>query len=163
MKTNMTIVALALFSTASFAGTTNISGNYSGTYNLEVRTTDNVVKAKSTQANQWKWDFDNKIVTINAGYIKNAHIPFPVGYAAHAPISLIDNEDGTYTINYVFQAYNPIYFYPKAQTSSTFEITDTEFGLEFKTIDSDADGVIGEAIYGLFPWDIELNWTGSAN
>jgi len=159
----ITALSLAIFSASTLAaGTAGITGNYSGDYQLEVRTTADQLMAKSTQRNNWKWDFDNKTVTINAGFIRSTFAPFPVGYNAHAPITLVDNGDGTYTIDYVFQAYNPLYGFPKAQTKSTFEITDTGFGLEFKTLDSDNDGVIGEAIYGLFPWDIELNWTGSA-
>lgn len=163
MKLQTTILALSILSTSSLAGTADITGNYAGSYNLEVRTTANDVKARSTQANNWKWDFDNKVVTINAGFIRSTLAPFPIGYAAHDPISFVDNKDGTYTIDYVFQAYNPLYGFPKARTKTTFEVTQTAFGLEFKTLDSDNDGVIGEAIYGLFPWDIELNWTGSAN
>jgi len=156
-------LSLALFSSIAFAGgTPGLTGTYNGSYQLEVRTTSDQLMAKSTQRNNWKWDFDNKTVTINGGFIKSSFAPFPIGYNAHAPISLIDNNDGTYTIDYVFQAYNPLYGFPKASTKSVVEITDTGFGLEFKTLDSDNDGVIGEAIYGLFPWDIELNWTGSA-
>ncbi|MCG9657978.1 hypothetical protein [Vibrio mediterranei] len=159
----LTAFSLALLSTSAFAaGTSGISGSYNGDYQLEVRTTSDRLMAKSTQRNDWKWDFDNKTVTINAGFIKSSFAPFPVGYKAHDPISLTDNGDGTYTIDYVFQAYNPLYGFPKSRTKTVFEITDTGFGLEFKTLDSDNNGVIGEAIYGIFPWDIELNWTGSA-
>jgi len=156
-------LSLALLASGALAaGTANIQGSYSGDYNLEVRTTANKLMAKSSQRYNWKWDFDNKTVKINSGFIKSSFSIFPVGYSAHDPISFTDNGDGTYTIEYVFQAYNPLYGFPKARTTSKFEITDTGFGLEFKTLDSDGDGVVGEAIYGLFPWDIELNWTGSA-
>ncbi|MDP2573978.1 hypothetical protein CW749_14160 [Vibrio sp. vnigr-6D03] len=163
MKTQLAALALSLVSASVFAGTANISGNYSGTYNLEVRTTSNALMAKSSQAYNWKWDFDKKTVSINNGFIRSKFAPFPVGYAVHKPVSFKDNGNGTYTLDYTFQAYNPLYGFPKAKTKTVFEITDTGFGLEFKTLDSDGNGVIGEPIYGLFPWDIELNWTGSAN
>lgn len=50
MKTQLAALALSLVSASVFAGTANISGNYSGTYNLEVRTTSNALMAKSSQA-----------------------------------------------------------------------------------------------------------------
>ncbi|HDY7944935.1 hypothetical protein [Vibrio vulnificus] len=163
LKLSTMALALAFVSLSAFsAGTPHLSGSYSGNYQLEVRTTSNQLMAKSAQRYDWKWDFDAKTVTINAGFIRSAFASIPIGYNAHQPITLADNGDGTYTIDYVFQAYNPLYGFPKANTSTTFEITDTGFGLEIKTLDSDQDGVIGEAIYGLFPWDIELNWTGTA-
>ncbi|UXI03015.1 hypothetical protein [Photobacterium sp. TY1-4] len=163
MKSTIACLALACFSAISSAGTANLSGTYAGEYNLEVRTTANELMAKSVQSYQWKWDFDSQTVTINSGFIRSHLAPLPIGYAAHPPINLTDNGDGTYTIQYIFQAYNPLYGFPQANTSSTFEITDTGFGLEIKTLDADGDGVAGEPITGIFPRDIELNWIGLAN
>ena len=165
MKTNSLILTgfLLLQVAAVNAGTPGLSGLHSGNYDLTVRTNTGLVMANSYQSYSWEFNFDQQTAAFTSGYIVSPLSLIPLRYAAHQPVSLIDNGDGTYTADYVFQAYNPLFGNPSSATTTTFEITQTSTGLTIRTLDSDGDGVPGEAIYGVFPFDIELDWHGTTN
>ncbi len=155
------IAGLALSNT-SLAGTAGLTGEHSGTYRLNVKTTSGALMAISYKAYNWTWNFDAQSVTFQDGYIRSPMSLIPLKYKTHDPMTLTDNGDGTYTVSYVFQAFNPLYNNPQTATSTTFEITDNGSELEIITLDSDGDGIPGETIYGIFPYDIELDWYGEA-
>ncbi|GAA3922826.1 hypothetical protein [Litoribacillus peritrichatus] len=157
------ILALACSAGSAFAGTPGLTGIHTGNYDLQVKTTSGALKAISYKSYSWTWDFDAQTATFDGGYIRSPHSIIPLAYKAHTPIELTDNGDGTYTADYEFQAYNPLYGNPKAATSTTFEITDTGSGLQIKTLDTNNNGVPGTPIIGIFPFDIELDWAGVTN
>ncbi|WP_022940404.1 hypothetical protein [Psychromonas hadalis] len=163
IKRPLAAIIFSLCASTAIAGTAGLTGKYVGDYQMTVRTTTNQTMAKTVQNYRWVWDFDAKTATINPGFIRSHMALIPIAYAAHQPTTIDDNGDGTYTVHYIFQAYNPLFGFPSSQTSTTFEITDTGFGLDIKTLDTDSNGVPGSAIYGIFPFDIELDWQGSAN
>lgn len=154
---------LLLQTAAAQAGTPGLSGIHSGHYDLTVRTTSGRVMANSYTRYSWEFNFDDQSAVFSPGYIVSPLALIPLRYAAHPPVRLIDHGDGTYSADYVFQAYNPIFGNPSSATSTRFEITRTANGLDIRTLDSDGDGVAGEAIYGVFPYDIELDWSGTTN
>lgn len=145
------------------AGTPGLTGTHQGYHDLTVRTNTGVVMAESYQSYPWEFNFDAGTATFNEGYIVSPLALIPLKYKAHPPVQLLDNGDGTYTASYVFQAFNPLYGNPQAATTTTFEITQTGTGLSVVTLDSDGDGVPGETIPGVFPYDIELDWRGTTN
>lgn len=161
-STSIILLSSAL-SLSAQAGTIGLSGEYTGSYRVQVKTNYNAVMANGTQARSWRFDFNNQQAYISDGYIRATIFPLQFKYRAYSPMPLTDNGDGTYTVHYDFQVFNPLYGNPKAQTKAVFEITRLNNGdLDIKTLDSDRDGVIGEAIRGVFPYTIELNWFGNA-
>lgn len=156
-------LSTAIFAGSALAGTAGLTGNYTGTYNLEVRTDYNALMARGVRAKQWTFDFSNQQAHLSQGTIRAIPFPFQFNYIAYSPMPLIDNGDGTYTVTYDFQVFNPLYGNPRATTTAHFDITELSNGeLKVSTLDSDNDGVIGQAIRGAFPYTIELNWFGNA-
>jgi len=145
------------------AGTPGLTGTHQGYYDLKVRTNSGLEMAESYQSYPWEFNFDTGTASFSEGYIVSPLSLIPLKYKAHPPIYLQDNGDGTYTASYTFQALNPLYGNPQAATATTFEITQTASGLSIETLDSDGDGVPGETIHGVFPYDIELDWSGTTN
>ena len=163
LLTTFLFSALMAMAGTALAGTPGITGSYSGDYKLNVKTTSGALMAVSYKSYHWVWNFDSNTATFNGGYIRSPMSFIPLKYATHPPVNLTDNGDGTYTADYVFQAYNHLYGNPQVATATTFEITQTNSGLEIITQDSNGDGIPGTPIYGIFPYDIELDWYGSAN
>jgi len=112
-------------------GTPNITGQYSGTYNIVVRATTNddgqlgLVQAFSGTADdplgatKWKWDFDNKVVVLDNGRLtpRPGAAPLPIinffNYETYADdtkqsnvLSFIEDDEapGFYIVHYYFKA-----------------------------------------------------------
>jgi hypothetical protein len=172
MKLKKTIVVgfiLATIGTSNlFAGTPGIKGIYEGTYNLEIKGRDGIVKATSTKEVKWNWDFNKGIAMFKKGNINTPH--GDITHKTYSPKTLIDNKDGTYTYTYKFQPITPQFAGPKASSITIFDITKQKNGeLVIKTIDSNRDGIVGSITSHpqldfvlVLPKEIELNWSGTA-
>ncbi|WP_022940403.1 hypothetical protein [Psychromonas hadalis] len=161
---------LGCASSTSFAvneGTSGLTGQYIGSYQLEVLDSNGQVKANSLHTYSWQWDFYNKTISIDTGKIYKT--PFKwlhFNYGITSNIPFIDNGDGTYTANYIFKVNYPFFYNPKAQASTTFSIIDNAGSLTISSVDIELDGTKdgypGTKIHGEFPKIIQLNWQGKA-
>lgn len=172
-------LALGALGAALAAGTSGLNGQYVGDYLLRVRSTnDGVVRGTGVTNYNWVWNFSGSTtggtVTITNGQVNVAFggssgtFAYQLSEVGSSPIvttlPVFDNGDGTYTIDYAFQVFNPNFNNPKTTTSTTFEITDVAGSLSIVTTDSDNDGVIGENIpQNPFPTNISVELTGNAN
>lgn len=169
---SMLAASLALGSIGiAWAGTPNLTGVYAGNHNLTMRSSDNVIRGVSTFSPAWVFNFDAKTATISNGAVSGPMGTF--AYAAHpqsgqSHVTITDNLDGTYTLAYNFQAYNPNFGNPVGPTTSTLEITEDGAGnISVVTLDVEPggtpDGVIGTRLSGYgFPFVVERDWTGTA-
>lgn len=175
------LVLLAGLTTTGMAsaGTPYIDGRYSGSYQLTVRSSTsaafNQIQGQSGVEN-WSWDFEMGTVTIDDSTISPPGVPFlhipyfstQIGDAGSQTLPLTDNGDGTYTVEYHFQANYGIFGNPEVDTYAVFDITQTGNNLTIVTLDDDSDGVAGVRLSplivngGPFPMGAEPDWNGSA-
>ncbi|KAF0807296.1 hypothetical protein A6D6_00848 [Alcanivorax xiamenensis] len=156
----------------AMAGTPGLTGAYYGDYLIQVRTTDdNTIRATGLAYYDWDWDFDNAEMTITNGQVNASFLGISgiFNYAltdissGSTTIPFTDNGDGTYSFNYNFKVFNPLFGNPNKDTGITLEITDSGGVLIIDTIDSDGDGVIGHNLPASpFPANLSIELTGSA-
>lgn len=180
MRTNklLPLVLLAGLTSAGMAsaGTPYIDGNYSGSYQLTVRSSTpalfNRIQGQSG-VKSWSWDFDMGTVTIEDSHISPPALPFlripysstEIGDAGSQTLPLTDNGDGTYTLDYHFKANYGIFGNPEVDTYAVFDITQVGDSLSIITLDADGDGVTGVKLSppsSPFPMGAEPDWNGSA-
>jgi len=159
-KTTIAVAVLAAAVGGSIgavnAGTIGITGAYTGSYTLTVNGgTPGSVLGTSTTSPNWSWDFTNGTASFDGGFLfaLGSNIVYSTG-----PISLVDNNNGTYTGSYSVNIGGNV-----GNTSTTWDITDDGLGnLTMLTLDADGDGVIGTRLAGVLPAIVNLQWDGSA-
>lgn len=161
------LLALSLGSSSLLAGTPGIKGIYSGTYDFDAHRPDKNNRQFGTTVKSYNWtlDFDNGNITIQNGKVDPVIFIFPnISYKISGQKNLIDNGDGTYTMNYTFQPNFLFFGSPVFTFSTTLDITKNSNGLTINSVDTDSNGVqgtIANSTTGIF--NVELNWYGSAN
>ena len=138
------------------AGTAGITGQYAGTYSLNVYNgLDGSTLGYSTTNpnNLWDWDFTAGTATFAPGALSVLY-EYSTG-----PISLVDNGDGTYTGSY------SVTIGPSTgPTTTTWDITDNGSGtLSIVTLDPDGNGIPGTTLMGVMPLPVSLQWNGTAS
>lgn len=164
---------LLLLSSASLyavaAGTTGITGQYTGEYRITMLGCPGICNANSyitlgwgIKDVGWVWDFDNgsaeiKGTTLSVGFDYEVQDIGNIEPDENI-IFFTDNGDGTYTVEHGFQIFNPNVGSPRKETSTTFTITKTDNELTIKTIDIEIDGsqdgVPGTQITEVFPMTV---------
>ena len=157
-------------SSANFAYASSFSGVYSGEYQITMRAAPTgAILGKGVKKASWQWDFDS-----GTAQISGTTLSVGFNYAIHdlynadpegETLYFDDNGDGTYTVHYSLQIYHPGLGNPMASTSTTFRITEVNYGLEIVTIDAEQgelDGIPGTQIPGVFPLTIEPDMRGIA-
>lgn len=160
------LLALSLGVSSLFAGTAGITGVYSGTYDFDAHRPDKNNDQFGTTVKSYNWtlDFDNGTVTIQNGKVQPSIFPIKISYDISGAKTLVDNGDGTYTMNYTFQPNFLFFGSPLFTFSTTLDITQNSNGLTINSVDSDNNGVPGAvATSTTGSFLVELNWYGSAN
>lgn len=154
----------------TLTGASNINGIYSGEYSIIMRAAPvGVVLGYGISKPQWQWNFDNNTAivegtTLSVGFnyeLHNLDIIDPEGETLYFD----NNGDGTYTLHYSLQIYNPGLGNPMASASTTFRITKNDKILDIVAIDKELDapdGIIGTQIPNVFPLTIEPDMHGIA-
>ncbi|UXI03018.1 GlyGly-CTERM sorting domain-containing protein [Photobacterium sp. TY1-4] len=145
------------------------TGIFEGEYQLTMRAapTGSVLGVGVERA-KWRWDFNT-----DQAQISGTTLSVGFNYALHDPnnadpeadILLFDrNQDGTITLHYALQIYHPGLGSPMANTSTTFQVTRNNAGLQLTTIDREtaggADGIPGTQIPNVFPLTVEPDLNG---
>ncbi len=160
------LLALSLGASSLVAGTPGITGVHSGTYDFNAHRPDqgNAQFGTTSKSYNWTLDFDNGTVTIQDGKVNPSLFPMSISYQISGAKDLIDNGNGTYTMNYTFQPDFAFFGSPVFTFSTTFDITQNTNGLTINSVDTEPNGIpgtISSSTTGDF--DVELNWYGSTN
>ena len=154
----------------TLTGTSNINGIYAGEYSIIMRAAPvGVVLGYGISKPQWQWNFDN-----NTAIVQGTTLSVGFNYELHdldnidpegETLYFDNNGDGTYTLHYSLQIYNPGLGNPMASASTTFRITKNDKILDIIAIDKELatpDGIIGTQIPNVFPLTIEPDMHGIA-
>ncbi|UJB64382.1 hypothetical protein YS110_06295 [Acidovorax sp. YS12] len=143
-----------------------ITGTWTGTFNLTMRTAPEGIKLGDSHDNAWTWNFDEGWAEMARGML-SVGFEFHVQDVGNASASndrayFTSNGDGTYTLNHGFQIYNPNVGNPRTDIYTTFRITRNGNQLTFSTVDTDNDGVPGVQVPGVFPLTVSPGFDGVA-
>ncbi|ERS14961.1 hypothetical protein Q668_08290 [Alcanivorax sp. PN-3] len=182
LKAVLMVTPLLMIGSAVMAGTPGLTGVYHGQHLLTMRgcpgacqAGSELVLGKGIRNADWSWNFDEGWVlirgtTLTVGFDYEVQ---SIGNRGQGDDRLTagfaDNLDGTYTVYHGFQIYNPNVGNPRADTSTTFEITedpDNPNLIVITTVDNEPggvpDGIPGTQIVGVFPMTVQPDFTGSA-
>ncbi|WP_421705123.1 hypothetical protein [Alloalcanivorax xenomutans] len=184
MKLKAALLVLSLLVTANqaMAGTPGLTGIYHGQHLITMRgcpgacqAGSELVLGKGIRNADWSWNFDEGWVlirgtTLTVGFDYEVQSVGNQGQGDdRLTAGFTDNLDGTYTVYHGFQIYNPNVGNPRADTSTTFEITedpDNPNRIAIITVDDEPggvpDGIPGTQIVSIFPMTVQPDFEGSA-
>jgi len=141
-----------------------ITGVWTGNFSLTMRTAPEGIVLGDSHDNAWTWNFDEGWAEFAQGML-SVGFPFHVQDIGnvdptHDRVEFERNEDGTYTLHYGYQIYNPGVGNPRTDITTTFSITRNGNQLKIVTLDSDSDGVPGVQVPGVFPLTVSPDFVG---